>query len=203
MFEVPFKHLAARISRKGVFRHTVPPSSVGAHALGLHVLSETWLETEDGWEQAGGLKAGHRVACLGGAFAKIKSIEIITGSVATICIPGGALGASSALHLPDASFVGFAPPRPVLYDAPFVSLPASALHGYCGIGAGQPQEMSLRITLQEEEMIWSQTGLLLHAPTRARRTFYKQLNYGETRALLAVSDPKNARPDPRRSPNNS
>jgi hypothetical protein len=196
MVQVHFKSIAARLGRKSVFRHA-PPNAEGAQsAYALQVLPDTWFETPQGWKQAEFLALGDRVACLGGGFGRIKCLSPSRGPVRTMKIPGGTLGASSSICVPERSFVGLSPSQPVPYEAPYVAVPVSALNGYSGICPDSPRDGALCIVLEEEDMIWAQTGLLLHAPVREAAPFYQRLGYGETRAALTLGDPANTRPDP-------
>lgn len=196
MMQERLKRAAAKFRRQGLFRHSGGLAKPPQLSFALQVCAETWLDTPKGWLEAKNLKAGQQVARLGGGYATLIYIAQTPLLDPCVLVPEGSLGASAPLQLPATAHVGYSPPSPLPYEAPYVALPAGALRGYQGVRAQTiTDQKALLILLEEEEMIWTQTGLLLHAPVSAAQMFYQRLNYGQTRALLTLSDPKQLEPD--------
>ncbi len=162
----------------------------------IHMGAETRVETPLGWCDARDLTAGDRVASLDGGFVEIRSIRPVQSKERAIRIPGGTLGACTDLLVPAEARIALTPPPGLsLTDAPYVSTKAQHLVGYKGI---RPtlfgHHKALAIEFDGEEMIWAQTGMLFHATSDAPG-FYKTLNYGDTRAVLALADHTGYGPD--------
>ena len=163
---------------------------------GLVLSRDTLLETANGWKPAAEISKGEAVARLDGGFARVTGHARSSLSGDAVRVPAGVLGACSDVVLPVESYVGVTPPAQSIHEAPCVSLPASALIGYRGIRAAQfGHDGGIVLALEDEEMVWAQTGMLLHATTTPFDPFYSRLGYGEARGLLALLDPAHCGPD--------
>jgi hypothetical protein len=157
--------------------------------------AQTLLETPLGWSNVDTLSVGDTVATLDGGFARITAISHPERTQPLIHVPGGVLSSCSDLHLPADTYVALTPPAH-LSDAPVVSVPLKALSGWRGIRPtlfGGPDLATLHF--EEEEMIYAQTGLLIHAKSDNASGFYKTLEYGDTRAMLSLIEGKICGPD--------
>ncbi|MEQ3710616.1 MAG: hypothetical protein ABNH38_03930 [Tateyamaria sp.] len=157
--------------------------------------AQTRLETTRGWASVDDLIAGDRVATMDGGFATITAIAHPKQRAPLVHVPGGVLSTCSDVALPADGHIALTPPAR-WSQAPVVSVPIKALSGWNGIRptlfAG-PDLATLHF--EEEEIIYAQTGLLIHAFDATAVSFYPTLNYGDTRALLALLDGKMPAPD--------
>lgn len=155
----------------------------------------TRVETRNGWATVDQLSAGDAVATLDGGFATLTAISHPRRTSPLVHVPGGALSNCSDIALPADTRIALTPPARWC-EAPVVSAPLKALSGWRGIRptlfAG-PDLATLHFA--DEEMIYAQSGLLIHAHASAAPTFFRTLGYGDTRALLALIEGKMVRPD--------
>ncbi|MEP4625930.1 MAG: hypothetical protein ABJQ34_16615 [Paracoccaceae bacterium] len=177
------------------YTHTPPDLIKHVRPL-LYVGPDIYMETQDGWKSAKTLTSKDSVASLDGGFAKILAVHRVHTRQKSIFVPAGTLGSCADMFLPaHARVVLSAPPGLETMDAPFVSGCISDMIGYRGIRATM---FGLRNTLafefEDEEIIWAQTGLMLHAHS-VGDGFYRSLDYGETRAILALIDHSGCGPD--------
>lgn len=154
------------------------------------------LETPEGFTEARGLTAGDKVATLDGGFAQIVAVRLSPSPERAFKVPAGALGNDSDIILPAESHVALTPPQGLaLSEAPYISLPATALVGFRGI---RPtlfnHQNTIAFEFEQEEMVWAQTGLLLHARPK-HDGFFTTLAYGDARAVLALLDCAQCGPD--------
>ncbi|MFL4470883.1 hypothetical protein ACERZ8_13685 [Tateyamaria armeniaca] len=168
-------------------------SSLPDHTATLS--AQTKLETPRGWASVDALSVGDRVATMDGGFATITAISHPKRRAPLVQVPGGVLSTCSDISLPADAHIALTPPAR-LSQAPVVSAPIKALSGWNGIRptlfAG-PDLATLHFA--DEEMIYAQTGLLIHAFDARTDSFFPTLNYGDTRALLALMDGKMPGPD--------
>jgi len=168
-----------------------PAPALAAHCT---LSGETMVETQQGWVAARTLRAGDALATLDGGFAPISAITKPDITNAMVHIPGGALSNCSDVVLPGDVHVGLELPAHVS-DAPMVTAPLSALCGWRGIRptfAGSSELATLQF--DTEELIYAQTGLLIHAAPIGE-TFFERLNYGETRAKITLLQARLGQPD--------
>ncbi len=154
----------------------------------------TLVETETGWRRADTLIAGDTVATLDGGFSQIVEA---TQSIPTamVRLPAGTLGACTDVLLPADARLGFTPPA-AFHDAPIVSVPVQALVGWQGVHQHPTAPtQAVTLTLQHEEMVYAQTGLLVHAGANDSDGFFETLSYGDTRALLTRIEGRMIAPD--------
>jgi len=164
---------------------TTAPSA--APGFSLTTSGETMLETPRGWRALDDLKAGDQVATFDGGFAEITGISAAPATP-MIEVPGGTLSACSDLALPADTHVVLELPE-LLPDTALVSVPVKALCGWHGIRPRfvTPTELC-QLAFADEELIFAQTGLLLHAAPTEGDSYFTRMGYGETRALLGLSD---------------
>ncbi|WP_299725241.1 hypothetical protein [uncultured Tateyamaria sp.] len=157
--------------------------------------AQTRLETPRGWASLDALCVGDSVATLDGGFARITAITHPKRRAPLVQVPGGVLSTCSDISLPADAHVALTPPAR-WSQAPVVSVPIKALSGWNGIRptlfAG-PDLATLHF--EDEEMIYAQSGLLIHAFDTRAEGFFQTLNYGDTRALLALMDGTMPAPD--------
>ncbi|MEM6372962.1 MAG: Hint domain-containing protein [Pseudomonadota bacterium] len=157
--------------------------------------AQTRLETPKGWCTVDTLSVGDRVATMDGGFAAITAISRPKRRAPLVQVPGGVLSTCSDVALPADARVALSPPAR-WSQAPVVSAPVKALSGWRGIRptlfAG-PDLATLHF--EDEEMIYAQTGLLIHACDTEADSFFPTLSYGDTRALLALMDGRMPAPD--------
>lgn len=159
------------------------------------VTAQTLLETEHGWTSVDTLRAGDAVATLDGGFAEITAIAHPERAAPLVHIPGGVLSTCSDVALPAHAHIALHTPARWI-DAPIVSVPVKALSGWCGIRPTLFNGPDLaELQFEDEEMIFAQSGLLIHAGPSNGDSFFPRLNYGDVRAMLALSAGKFGQPD--------
>ena len=161
------------ISRNDAISTVLPPYGLTA---GMR------LESPQGWRAVETLVAGDRVQTLDGGMREVIGATHTTLSAHDLAraraagehplyVPGGALDTCSGFHL--------LPGQPVLVDThhaeavfgnPLVLVPGAALEGWQGILPDMPEAplTVVRLMFDEEEVIFANTGALLHCPTDAR-----------------------------------
>lgn len=157
-------------SRNDTISTILPPHGLTA---GMRV------ETPQGWRAVETLAAGDRVQTLdggmreviGAAHTTLSARDLLRATAAgerPLYVPGGALDTCAGFHL--------LPGQPVLIDThhaeavfgnPLVLVPGAALEGWQGILPDTPQAplTIVRLMFDEEEVIYANTGALLHCPT--------------------------------------
>lgn len=132
----------------------------------------TLVETASGWCRAADLAPGDLLHVHGGGLRPVQAVRCRDGAGgAWLHVPGGALDNCAALWLGAAQLVLIDTLRdPALPDAMEVLVPAEALAGLRGITLHAAPAALPLVTLHfdEEEVIWAQSGLTLHAPCVTR-----------------------------------
>ena len=141
------------------------PFLVGGTGLG----AQAHVETAAGWRRAADLVAGDLLHVHGGGLRPVQAVQHEEGAGASLLhVLGGALGNCADLWLGAAQLVLIDTMNdPDLPDAMEVLVPAEALDGLRGMALqAAPARLPL-VTLHfdEEEVIWAQSGLTLHAPS--------------------------------------
>lgn len=172
------------------------PALLGQSHTLLYASPDIRMDTPKGWKSAKNLTRNDSVASLDGGFVKIRAVHRVHTRFKSIFVPAGTLGSCADLFLPaDARVVLSAPPGLTLTEAPFVSASISDMIGYRGIRSTMfGLRNTLALEFDDEEIIWAQTGLMLHAHP-VGEGFYRSLDYGETRAILAMIDHLGCGPD--------
>ena len=135
------------------------------------VISGTWVETADGWRLIENLKPGALLHVHGGGLRPLEGLMPVPAPADLVHVPGGALDNCADLWLAKGQLVLIDTlDDPALPDALEVLVPAGALIGLRGVtGRPAPEAAVLwQITCAEEEVIWAQTGVPLHVPSRLR-----------------------------------
>lgn len=162
---------------------------------GTGLVSTTLVESDQGWVMAGTLQKGNLVQTFDGGLRAITWLErrplprLL--SSALIHVPGGALNSCSDLWLlPDQAVLITDPLVSEVFDCAGALVLARDLQGYQGIAhrafAGQAE--LIRLGFAQEELIYANSGALIHAPaTIARRGgFFPRLNSHQAHAMLAL-----------------
>ena len=160
----------------------------------------TMVETEAGWRVVDSLKAGDRVATLDGGVAEVKSV--VSRPAPSTCrlwhIPAGSLNNCSDLRLASGQHVALTDPEvETLFDTHCVLVPVAAMAGFRGIQPLTCFDLApmTRLEFDTEEIVFTQTGTLVHVPTPSADPFFRTLAYGETRALLSLINGGHCAPD--------
>lgn len=163
--------------------HAAPGALRGAM---VSLLADTMLECTRGWCAVQDLRPSDTIATLDGGFVPLAWVRrALPGAV--LHIQAGSLGNCSDLHLPADARIGLAAPADFeAATTDMLSVPLRAFEGLRGIRkAPLDSPLCYTIGLASEEMIWAQTGMLVHArPLTA--PFFHALSAAETRALLAA-----------------
>ncbi|APX11723.1 hypothetical protein [Tateyamaria omphalii] len=168
---------------------------VATRRISAMLTAHTLLETEAGWRTVDALQAGAAVATLDGGFAEITAITKPDRAAPLVHIPGGVLSACSDISLPADAHVALHTPAG-WSDAPVVSIPVKALSGWRGVRPTLFHGPDLaELHFEHEEMIYAQSGLLIHAAPNTGDSFFPRLGYGDARAMLAASAGKMGQPD--------
>lgn len=177
------------------FADITPVAAATAPSFSATLTAHTLLETERGWTSVDALQAGDCVATLDGGFAQITAITTPPRAAPLVHIPGGVLSTCSDISLPaDAHVALHTNARWV--DAPVVSVPVKALSGWRGIRPTLFNGPDLaQLHFADEEMIFAQSGLQIHAAPATGDSFFRKLSYGDARAMLAISAGEMGQPD--------
>lgn len=152
----------------------------------------TMVETRNGWRPVEELEIGDQVYTLDGGFTELTGIRthrLPAGSTRMIHVPAGCLNTCSDLILTAGQHVALIEPEcDTLFQAPCVLVPAAAMTGFRGITAfnSMRDTTATELTFSTEEIVYAQTGALLHVSSGVSDPFFRTLGYGETRALLAL-----------------
>ena len=163
------------------------------------ILAGTMVETATGWRGVETLRMGDRVQSLDGGLAKVLGVDRRTLRAemgqALIAVPGGAFDACSDLQvLPGQHLLLDTLGDKALPDDAFALIPALALEGCDGCTRRHAVRDIEVITpmFATEEIIWANSGLLIHCPGiatgaghRPASDFFPRLDVMQARALLA------------------
>lgn len=152
-------------------------------------LTETaMLETRTGWVPLSDLKAGDAVATLDGGFVPIAWISKDRTTRTAMHVPAGALDNCAAIDLTEDTRIGLEAPLDFDVESDHVSLPLAAFEGLNGIRRAPARTVLTRtLGLETEEMLWTQTGTLVHARPIAEG-FFQMLSFADARAMLALRE---------------
>lgn len=175
------------------FQAAIPAAPLSISGSQTTLSGETLVETPHGWVAARTLQTGDALATLDGGFVPITAITTPRVTSAMVHIPGGALSNCSDVMLPGHVHVGLDLPAH-LSDAPLVTAPLNALCGWNGIRPTLSGTATLAtLHFDSEELVFAQTGLLVHAAPRSN-PFFEQLSHGETCAKIARLQAQMAQP---------
>jgi hypothetical protein len=161
------------------------------------LVAGTRLEAADGWRPVERLMRGDAVYTLDGGLRQIIEIkrEDLTPARQLI-VPGGALDNCAEMTLlPGQHVLLEAEIAEDAFGSPLVLLPAAALAGYRGIHWQEGRERVEIVTLgfDEDELVYGNTGALLHCPSTARMgeqvtrsNFFTVLGMEQARAMVGI-----------------
>ncbi len=161
------------------------------------IVAGTRLEAASGWRPVESLMRGDAVYTLDGGLRQIVDIqrEDMTPR-RQLFVPGGALdNCAEMLLLPGQHVLLDADIAEEAFGSPLVLVPAAALAGYNGIAWQDGQERVEIVTLgfDEEEVVYGNTGAMLHCPAtgqmEARETkskFFTVLGMEQARAMVGI-----------------
>lgn len=160
----------------------------------------TLLETHSGWSPVETLQAGDRVRTVEGEMARLTAVVRQPPDRSRVHwhVPAGSLGNCSDLRLNAGQHLALITCEcQALFDAPCVLVPVPATTGFCGIRtvAGFFHRCGVTLCCEGEQIVYAQTGTLLHVPAQDKAPGHRVLNYRETRRLLSeLCEPHKARP---------
>ena len=163
----------------------------------------TRIETAKGWRSAGQLCAGDLVHTLDGGLVPVltaRSRQMPRYACDLWFIPQGALNNCDAVRITAAQSLLISHSMcDALFGTPDVLVPARAMVGFRGItsGAGLAATHLVELAFEQEEVIFAQSGTLLHCPAASGKSdgFFRTLTYGEARALLTLMSGNHYAPD--------
>ena len=154
-------------------------------------LPDTLVETDRGFLQMRDVKPGDSIYTFDGGAQEVKSVKHGVPRLTTLVhVPAGALGNDTDLLLPSDQIVALeldAAER--LFDVALVMTKLISLVGYKGIAAAMPERMArIHIKFDEEELIWAESGMLMHNAGDSLDSAFRKLSLAETRQILASED---------------
>ncbi len=155
------------------------------------LLPHALVETENGFRQARQLKAGDMVYTFDGGCQEVVAVKHSVPRLTPMMhVPAGALGNDRDMDLPSDQVIALdEETAEQLFDVPVVLAKLVSLAGFNGITPAMPQRLArIHVSFAEEELIWSECGMLLHVPDDSTddSAFWK-LSLTETRELVATS----------------
>ncbi|MEP4195754.1 MAG: hypothetical protein ABJL99_08985 [Aliishimia sp.] len=148
---------------------------------------ETIVETRRGWRKIADVRPSDEIASLDGGFVPLSWVRQAIPTP-NYHIPAQALGNCDDMVLPSDSRIGRGAPLNFTHaSTDMLSAPIRAFEGYRGIRKVTASETtpSLTIGLAAEEMLWVQSGLLIHARPMTTPYFHT-LSFAEACALIAL-----------------
>lgn len=161
---------------------------------GRGIVAGSLVETAGGWRPVETVGSGMRLATFDGGMRPVASVTrwLLPAGTALVHVPGGAFSACADLLLPAGQPVllptGAA--EEVLGEA-FAFVPAAVLIGRQGVDVlrcGAPVE-AVTLGFAEDEAVWVNSGVLLHAPGAVSDGFWPMLEARAGAAMLAWADP--------------
>lgn len=154
-------------------------------------LPTTLVETEEGFKQARDIKPGDKVFTFDGGAQEVKAVKHAVPRLTTCMhVPAGALGNDTDLMLPsDQKVVLEMDTAERLFGLPVVITKLIALSGYKGITPAAPERLGrIHFEFEEEELVWTESGMLLPAGNTGEDSAFHQLSLSETRQVLASDE---------------
>lgn len=168
--------------------HSFRPVLPALAATGL--TCATLVETAEAWQPAGDLRIGARVQTLDGGLATVRGIERTPATgLPAVRLAGGLVGNCADLVLPRGQLMlvdtlGDS----ALPDRDLVLVPAAAWLGLPGAAETLIQDTLVTPLFDDEEVIWANSGVLLHCPaiagTHMEDSFFPTLPLPQARAFL-------------------
>ncbi|MBT8152363.1 Hint domain-containing protein [Epibacterium ulvae] len=168
---------------------TTPSTTPRPRIGGL--LPHTLVEAENGFLQARQLKAGDMVHTFDGGVQEVVAVkQSVPRLTPMMHVPAGALGNDRDMDLPSDHVIALdEDTAEQLFDVPVVLAKLVSLAGFNGITPAMPQRLArIHVTFAEEELIWSECGMLLHmADDSDDDSAYWMLSLTESRELVATA----------------
>jgi Hint domain len=191
-----FRNDFARITAAPVF-----PANRGAVPIGAGLLSDTLVETQNGWQRADTLRLGDRIHTLDGGLAPVLGLDRQWAApqpdTHLVHVPGGIIDNDADLHLLSGQHVLLdTMGDPMLPDAALVLIPATALVGWRGtrrVAMTCPVEIITPL-FASEEIVYAHAGAMMRCPGimegahSAIATDFTRLDLRAAWALLARLD---------------
>lgn len=163
------------------------------------LVAGTLVETAAGWRPVELLRVGDHVQTLDGGLRQVKHVGrsyygadqggYVLDHV--LHVPGGAIGNCDAMVLmPEQMLMIESRIADDLLGTPLVLLPALALSGYRGIRRVRAEGLIEAVTLgfESEEIVYANTGVLLHCAAKPVSGFFTVLDHERGRALVSLLD---------------
>ena len=150
------------------------------------------IETAAGWRAVETLVPGDRVQTFDGGLRAIRRVArrgLPLGPKALVRVPGGVLNACADLLLTrDQAVLLDTPEAAVLLGNPLTLVPAAALVGHRGIGwkAARSPAALFSLLFDEEEVVFVNSGMLIHCPADAAPSFFPALDAARGADLVAL-----------------
>lgn len=129
---------------------------------------DAMVETRNGWKRAAEIQIGDELGTFDGGFRPVRDVvRNQTMDVPLIHIPGGVLNCDADVTvLPDQHVLLTGKEAETRFHLPVVLIPALNLVGQMDIEMSRTEAQidTLTLVFDEEEVIWANTGLLLHCP---------------------------------------
>lgn len=158
---------------------------------------ELQIETDRGWCAVRDLTPGMAVHTVEGGLQEVQDINLSDQDTPRWQVPEGALNNCAALTLSAGTLVGLRDPWCLrLHGSPLVLSRIESLAGFRGIARAQQgpttgEQTLYQLRFARSEIIYAQSGTLLLCPAADETSLTPPpcptLNYGQTRALLALS----------------
>jgi hypothetical protein len=194
------KDFAHRAIASPVKSAAEPGRAPARRPLTCGMVAGTLVETATGWKPVEALSLGDALQTLDGGLAWLHALDrqILTPAQNPLLVhlPGGAFDACSDLLLLPGQLVlldTLGLPVAGQPDALYVFVPAMALIGLQGVRRFELRHPREVITpfFAEEEMVYAQTGVLLHCPALMAKPgggFFPQLDLFDAIAFLRLRD---------------
>jgi len=163
------------------------------------LIAGTMVETAAGWHPVEDLSVGDSVATYDGGLQVVRAIShgfwepqsVAAQTEGLLHVPGGALDNCASLYLSDVQLVMIeSPEAEKLLGEPAVLVPAAALVGFRGVERVFREDRVEMINLRfdDEELVYANTGTLIHCPSGAQSDYFTRLSVSRARALLSLMD---------------
>lgn len=162
-------------------------TSLAVKGAMVNLSVDAMLETPRGWMAVADLNPGDEVATLDGGFKPVSWISRTQPMLNGLLVPAGALGNCSDVILPADTLVGLEAPLTFEAESDHVSLPVAALEGLRGVRRPDAVGRYCSLGFDTEEMVWTQTGMLVHAHPIAD-AFFQTLGFADARGLISLID---------------
>ena len=153
------------------------------------LMPDTLIETAEGWRAAADLVRGSEVYTVDGGLRSVAAIRRLAGPGDAIRIPGGSFGADAETWATPGQMILVGTGAAMSWlNVPVALVRAEHLVGHRGVCRRRaPSDLLIQPVMQEEEVLFSSTGLRLFAPGRTtdlEPEFYPVLTREELAEVL-------------------